>query len=371
MQHRFNFRNIDSKFILFQCLRKYTALILLVGLPLGCLDTIEIELPQQEDLRRLVVQGVIERSDLVYRFFVQVFATQKLSSLLTDDKQPADIHLIYNDHSILSLENGSEFTIPVTTFHELYGDTPKDAQFNIRIFFDDAVFESVSQSILAPTQGATLELEYTEREELNDIENVVTRPYVKLLVNTPIKNNDQKRVSLLWNVSGVYLFREVIWTLDTSYDPRFCYVSDPSGKNEINVIKATDIRGDTVRDMQIHETPADHRFATGYYYTVIQKAIDESAANYWTQVKASIDRQGTIYDPPPGVVSTNIRQTDGSPVEILGYFYTAGVDTIRLLSARDETGNQPHLCAHKIISEVCCDCILIFNSSYDKPSYWE
>jgi hypothetical protein len=199
----------------------------------------------------------------------------------------------------------------------------------------------------------------------------VTRSYVKLLVNTPVTNEDQKRVSFRWDVSGVYLFREVIWSLNASYDPRFCYISDILGKNEINVVNVRAVNGDSIRDLEIHETLADHRFASGYYYTVIQKAISEPAANYWDQIDRGTNRKGTIYDPPAGIATTNITQVEGDPLDVLGYFYTSGVDTMRLLSTRDETGNQPHLCAFKIVSDICCDCILILNSSYDKPSYWE
>lgn len=371
MKLQCNLRNNYLLLSLSQYIKKFVSLILLKSIPLSCLDTIEVDLPTQDGLKRLVVQGVAERSDKIYLFFVQVLNPGDLQSLPTDEILFADIDLFYNDHSILSLENGSELTIPISTFHDHYGSTPKESNFNIKVSLGDTVFESVSQAIFTPVEDATLKLDYVQREELNEIENVVTNSYVKLLVNTPIVNEDQKSVSFLWNVTGVYLFREVIWTLDTSYDPRFCYVSGPSGKNEINLIKASDISGNSVKDVQIHEAITDHRFASDYYYTVIQKTIDESAADYWTQVQASVDRQGTIYDPPTGIVTTNIIQTEGSPVEVLGYFYTAGVDTLGLLSTGDETGIQPHLCAHKIISDVCCDCILILNSSYSKPSYWQ
>ncbi|MCB0685345.1 MAG: DUF4249 family protein [Saprospiraceae bacterium] len=346
-------------------------LTVLLVIPLGCLDTIEIDLPQHDQSTRLVIQGVAERSDHAYRFFVEVSKTEKLTDFLKDEREDADIEILYNDQAIISLQNGSDYSIEIDSFHLLYGGSPESSLFNIRVKVGDSTFESISQPIFKVPEGASLKIKYEEREELNDEENVITQPYVKLLVTGPVTNSNNQRVSYRWDVSGVYLFREVIWTLDTSYDPRICYVSDPVSQNQVNIVSSGTVLGDTIRDYEIHETTADHRFATGYYYTVVQKSINEQAANYWKEISNSIDRSGTIYDPPAGIVSTNIRQTAGSTVDLLGFFYTAGVDTIRLLSTRDETGNQPHLCAHKIVSDVCCDCILIRNSTYDKPAYWQ
>lgn len=339
--------------------------------PISCLDSIEIELPDFRESSRLVIQGVIERSDRYYRFLVRVSETRDLNNYNIDEEKIAEISLIYNDQAILSLQNGSEFLVPVQLFHQLYGDSPEKSVFNIRIQVGQSTFESIPQSILHAPEGANLKLVYEEREELNEIENVVTRPYVKLLASAPIISQKGEKVSYLWNVSGVFLFREIIWTLDTSYDPRLCYVSDPPSQNEIKVINSDNINVDTIKNFEIHQTSADYRFASGYYYTVVQKTIDAKAADYWQQLSASINREGTIYDPPVGIVTTNITQIGGDPVEVLGYFYTAGIDTLRILSTRDETGNQPHMCIHRVVSEVCCDCILILNSSYDKPAYWD
>ena len=337
----------------------------------GCVDTIDIPIPQDTGEDRLVIHGVVERSDKIYRFFVQSLSTQDLQSGVEDHNRDADIDLIYNGQPIFSLQSGSEFTIPIDSFHQLYGGTRDQAHFNIQVQVDGRVFESESQSILENPEGGALKLSYVEREELNDIENLVTNAYVKLLVSTPVVNSDNKRVSFLWDVSGVYLFREVIWTLATDYDPRFCYVTDRPALNEIQVLNSQSVNGEFVNDLEINETSADHRFASGYYYTVVQKAIDQRAAIYWDQLRKNIEREGTIYDPPAGIAQSNITQVEGPPMDVLGYFYTAGVDTLRHLSTRDETGNQPHLCALNIISEVCCDCILILNSTYAKPPYWD
>lgn len=346
-------------------------ILLILILLSGCLDTISVELPS-DNAGRTVIDGVVERSQDIYRFFVRVTSTRDLSTDLIENEVSADIELVFNGEGVAHLTNGSEERIPIMQFHQLYGGNPEDAMFNIRVSTQEGrVFESDPQKILKGPTGGTIQLNYDLRAELNDVENVVNKGYVKVKIVTPIVNDQQDRVSFRWDVSGVYRFPEVAWTDDPFFFPKTCYVRDFLPVNKVNVLKSSNVNGDFVDGYDIGELEADHRFSSGYYFTVIQRSINEGAAIYWDQVRQSINRAGTIFDSPVGAVNSNIRQVSGNPVEVLGYFYTAGIDTLRHLSTRDETGNQRHLCALQAVSEVCCNCLEIVNSSLIKPIYWE
>jgi hypothetical protein len=211
---------------------------------------------------------------------------------------------------------------------------------------------------------------YEERSELNDKGNVVEKGYVKVFMNSPLINSLSERVSLRWNVSGVYRFPEIPWT-DNPFIPVYtCFVQERESGNQINIANSNDIRGDEVKEFEVLETTADYRFSSGYYFNVIQKAISGEAAAYWQEVRKGVTRSGTIFDVPAGQIRSNIIQAQGTEQEVLGYFYTAGVDTIHRSATRGETGGQYPLCAFANVSDACCDCLLLVNSSYDKPTYW-
>jgi hypothetical protein len=337
----------------------------------ACIDDIAVDLPLNTS-GRLVIEGVAERSPDLYRFLIHVSRTKDLQG---DQVGPLErdvaIFLIYNGTEKISLQNGVADTISIENFHRIYGGQPDDVRFNIQVeTIDGKIFTAEEQKVLQGPTTANIALQYIERQELNDVGNDVERGYVKVLVNTPLLNAHQEKVSLRWDVSGVYRFPEVPWTDDPFFFPKTCFVHDFLPFNEVNVLNSNEIRGDVVEQFEIMETPADFRFASGYYFTVVQKAINTRAAEYWDQVRQSIEREGTIFDAPVGAIKSNIRQIEGESADVLGYFYTAGIDTLRHFATREETGGQFHLCSFQLVSEACCDCLLLVNSSLDKPSYW-
>ncbi len=338
---------------------------------MGCIDTIDVDLPQDTS-GRLVIGGVAERTPDLYRFLVEVSRTKDLQNdQIGALERGVAIALIYNGSVSRHILNGVEDTISIENFHQLYGGTPDDARFNIQVETDDgSIFISEEQKVLKSPSSSEILLKYDARQELNSVGNLIEKGYIKLLINSDLVNEDGEKVSLRWGVSGVYRFPEVAWTDDPFFYPQTCYIRDFLPLNEVNILKGNSVNGNQVREFEVTETRADFRFSSGYYFTVIQKSIDTNAAEYWDQIRQGIEREGTIFDAPVGAINSNIHQIQGDPVDVLGYFYTAGIDTLRHLSNRDETGDQRHLCSLQLVSEACCDCLLLVNSSLTKPSYW-
>ena len=75
-----------------------------------------------------------------------------------------------------------------------------------------------------------------------------------------------------------------------------------------------------------------------------------------------------------GKIRTNLRNVnDVSDEQVLGYFYTAGIDTVRHLATPKATGFQRHLCNPlDSMADPCCNCLDGFgNSTLEKPHYWK
>ncbi|NND35046.1 MAG: DUF4249 family protein [Saprospiraceae bacterium] len=336
----------------------------------GCIDTIEVDLPQRP-AGRLVVAGVVERGPDDYRFLVDVVRTQDLEDEKPAVRESADIRILNQGVETLSLDNGQSLVFAIDSFHDVFGGTADAAVFNIEIKTTlGGVFTSLDQKVLAPPQGSTPAVRYEERSELNNVGNVVENGYVKLLMNSSLLNATSERVSLRWDVSGVFRFPERPWTDNPFIFVNTCYVKVGSKGNQINIVNSAEVNNNEVFEFEVSENEADYRFASGYYYTILQKAISNETASYWQELQKGVNRAGTIFDSPAGQIRSNITQTDGSPEDFLGYFYTAGVDTLRYLATWEETGKQFHLCARATVSDACCDCLLLVNSSYDKPHYW-
>ena len=91
---------------------------------------------------------------------------------------------------------------------------------------------------------------------------------------------------------------------------------------------------------------------------------------FWQQVQDSNPEEQNIFSVAPGSLSSNIRNLNNPEEKVLGFFYTSEVDTIRLGVKPDETGRQRDECIAPN-SDACCDCIIIRNSSYERPEYWK
>ena len=346
-------------------------LIILLG---SCIDTIDLELPENK-VGRIVVAGSVVRSPDDYVFRAAVRRTVQVVDEFVFELDEANISILFNGNEVLSLSNNDPLQMGVEQFHSDFGGTPENAVFRLRAEVSDGrILESADQKILNPPTETSLEVGLDTRLFTNESDNIVERTFVELFINSPLENEQGERLSFLWEVSGVYSFPEITWTDNPFWFGSLCYIPAPPLLNEVNVVSSSDINTSELVRFKINEKQADFKYYNGYYYTVVLKAIDDSAAEYWKEVASSIKRDGTLFDTPPGKVRTNLQNVnDALDNQVLGYFYAAGIDTVRHLATPSETGFQRHLCNPlDTIPVPCCDCINGFrNSTLNKPSYWK
>lgn len=341
----------------------------IVFLSTSCLDEISIELPDSS-MRRLTIGGVVERSPDEYRFFISVHKTQSVNQTFIEDPEYAKIAIVYHGEPIFSVENGKEMRISIENFHTEYGGDKATAEFNFTVELDNgSVFKSEPQRILEVPKGTEIGLEYFEKKVVNSIGNIVEKGFVRVSVDAPLINEMGSVVSLKWDVTGDYEFREACDA--GNFNARICYLHEENPVGLVNILNAGNISSTSVKNYELGSTEANYKFASRYYFTLVQKAVVEETAVYWEEVAQSLTRAGTIYDAYPGPVSTNIQQVKGEPVEVIGYFYTAGVDTLRRRATKEETGFQRSPCSIFSRAEGCCGCLLLPGSNDRKPNFWE
>ena len=266
----------------------------------GCLDTIELDLPANPT-GRTVIEGSVQRSEDDYVFRAAVRRTVEVVGELVFELEQADISILLNDQSVLSLANNEEVRANIEQFHTDYGGEPESALFKLSAKLGDGrTIESEPQKILEPPRNSTLEVGLETRLVTNSADNIVDASFVELFINSPLVNGRGERLSYLWEVTGVYRFPEIAWTENPFWFPNICYIPVRATLNQVNVVSSADINSNELKRYKINERSAGFQYHAGYYYTVILKAIDTNAAEYWKQVAASIKRDGTLFDTPPG-----------------------------------------------------------------------
>ena len=284
------------------------------------------------------------------------------------------ITLLVDDIQAFSLSNNSDVQIPIDQFHTDYGGDLGSA-FSIEIRMPDGnVFRSEPEVIVESPPTGSVGAKYAVRTELNELDNIVEEEYVEAYVTAPLVNDNGQKVSLRWDLSGAFEYREIPCIDDPFFNAMSCYVDVLNRKNEVNVVIGSETGSNQIENLKIGETVADYKFFSSYYFNVVQKTLSDKAAIYWSQIASSITRAGTIFDVPPGQVTTNIFNVDDVNQDVLGFFYASAVDTLRHKVTRDESGDQRHQCSNEAYPRPghCCDCATTYGpETRKKPSYWQ
>lgn len=333
----------------------------------SCVDQIQLESPPgAED--QVVIEGFVERGD-DYIFYARTGFAESLDGVFYNESLPGTIELIMDNVPVLEMESGLKYRINAQQFHSIYGGDPIESVFKLRVTTSEGtVYESTDEKVISVPKPESMKVELVEKEFVNNAGNVEFDDFVELFITTPVVNEQGEKVSLRWDVTGVSLFIE--YPCFPISPPKSCYVKDSLAIFKVNVLNSDNVGGDQLTDFSIDFTDADNRFAFGYYYTVVQKSLSNEAAVFWQQVKESNPEEQDIFSVAPGSLSSNIRNLGDPQEKVLGFFYTSEVDTIRLGVRPDETGRQRDECIVPN-SDACCDCIIIRNSSYERPEYWK
>lgn len=198
-------------------------------------------------------------------------------------------------------------------------------------------------------------------EEINRSGNLIVQDYVYIYVNSTIEDSEKKFIR--WRSKGVYQFKE----LSAKANPITCYITNSIDNNIANVFNANDLSGNTLNNQFILRTPIDDRFHSLYCFHIEQILINEEEYNFWKNAKNLIELEGSLFDPPPGKIMSNLYSEQESDKTILGYFSVYSSVEKRIFISPSQIGYTPQaLCVN--FSELsfgdrCLDCTRIFGST--------
>ncbi len=346
----------------------------------GCIDEITIDLPEASQ-QQLVVEGTIERDQKNYIFWALVSNTLNVTGEGTFEEVDSDVRIIYNDEHTIHLIAGQEERIPIDLFHTTFGGTQENAQFHLEARVAGEVYLSENVSLVPVPTADSLSVGVEVRPELNMTGNIISVPYVQLKAHTPLINDVGQRTSLQWQVTSVYRFIEAVRDSDPFYQPKVCYMPYDGFRNDVNIANAQEFAGkDRIDEIVIAENRNDFRFSQTIYFTVVQKSLSQDAIEYWTEVKASNERSGNLYDVFPGKIRSNIQQEGDPEALVNGYFQASAIDTMRLRVRARDVEFPRRFCfmweEPEIIDpdspDPCLNCLKLGPGvSLERPWYWE
>lgn len=343
---------------------------LLLSLP-ACLDPIELEVPARPT-RGIAVQGELIKGDPSL-FEVKVeqlfFYTSNLPRVIKD----AEVTL-WDDE-------GRSLTAPSPSLSGIYrinipANNPdfsvnEDRRYRISVAWGDSVLvESTWESILPVPQADSIHFALSVRERVVSELLTAIDTIVSFSIDTPVREGGApEKARLRWEFRDAYKITDDL--------AQVCYIENPTQTADVFLLDATLINEESVTDYHLFDTRQNQRFIEGYYLTVFQQALSEPAFTYWEQVDQLNSQEGTIFDEPPGVITTNLTNLTDSTLLTLGFFSAYQQDTIRRYLSPADMGFPNSYCPRPPTSSpmppitVCNDCTAATGSSLQKPPYWE
>lgn len=133
-----------------------------------------------------------------------------------------------------------------------------------------------------------------------------------------------------------------------------------------------------IKDQLIIKRRLDWTFFSRHMFSVYLSALNENAYDYWKKVDLLIQRNGSIFDPPPAAVPGNLYNVNDPEEVVLGFFEASSMlDTARVMVLRGELPFDPlPYCEYDRTTPIdrypdgCVNCLELKNSSLNRPGYF-
>ena len=349
----------NLKFIL------YTIIYLVLA---SCIDQIDLHIPNNES-DYIVIHGNLEKLDTT---ILTVTITNSVNYNSFGIPEYEDVNSV-----TLFEENGPSWNIDrvsqgIYSLKDIALNTGSKYWIEVETSRNE-LYKSDLEELLPAISPDSLSVKLIEKIETNDYGNVIYNQYLRLFINTPLKVDSQdKRACFKWGFNGVYKM--------TEFAPRGpgtikeCYVDQPLGNDDVYIFNGNHATGDYLGNYEFFEILVNYKFSLGFYFTLDQERITETAYNYWYTVGESITRTGSLTEPLPGNIASNIHKVSSEGREVIGCFSAFEKSTYYFYISPDDADFPLQNCAgltYRNSPDYCKDCLLWSGSTLTKPDYWK
>ena len=329
----------------------------------SCIDVIDLKTDGTEEI--LIIEGFVYNGNTPPT--VKIRKSASFSSGPDGVEQPVSGAIV----TLMELNAESvqltESELGVYTTDQFIGIIGKEYQ--LRIEADGNTYESLVERM--PPVIPNIRLGWNRREETitNELGNVATQSILILEAdaNLPPQENG---AFLRYRVKGDYEFRER--ASSTNLNDITCFVKEEIDFNNLSLVDGRLINDGQLVNQPIMERIIDTKFAYNYCFTVIQQSISKNSFNFWVSIENEFERTGDIFEAPPAKIKGNIQNTQGTKNDVIGLFSAVTTDTSKLLVSGIELGNPRIPCrSFGTVPSACFDCLIINNSSIEKPECFQ
>ncbi len=244
-------------------------------------------------------------------------------------------------------------------------------KFRVRISTNDGrTFDSSMEQLLPVPEIEELEYSLIEILEPGAQGRLFPQTRIGVFVTTSAMiPNTQDNVSLRWT------FEEVFRVTDVRN--QLCYVTQGIRSFEENVFTPTLLTGTRLDDFQVFADIIRATYSEGNYLVALQQSLTPSAAKYFEDVNALINRDPSIFTGPGGKIQSNFTNINDPEEDVFGYFFATTIDTVRLFIPPESVGSPAACCvvdedrAVECQDVNCGNCLRSARSTTERPFWWE
>lgn len=355
-------------------MNKVILFLLLVALASSCVDEITLAIPAAQQ-KKLAIVGSIRKQDST---LISVEITRSLdvtNRLLPDPESGAAVYIYDEDGANLLIPEirPGVYKLSVPEMNAFLIKLGKSYRLSVQLS-NGQTYESTLEPLLAVPKPDSLSFQVVERKVQNDFGYISKNDYVEVLISTPL-GLDSSSVHLKWDFEGCYQLQELQPPPPSSASPRTCYINQALNLGKVVVFNGLETTKNRLEQFSLMEEPINVRFGTGFYFTVHQQSLSPGAYEYWNNISQIVSRTGSLFEPPAGIVKSNIYNVNNPEEEVLGYFYCTEVESLHKKVNLEKPYRPPARCAaypsYYEAEPFCRDCLLWPNSTLKKPDYWE
>jgi hypothetical protein len=206
-------------------------------------------------------------------------------------------------------------------------------------------------------------------KKINDAGFMIEQQVVRVYINTPVKTGDHPSF-LRWRVFEAYSFTQ-LQVCPFCYPPT-CYMTPDPNYQDIQIFSSNNLSGGTLKGQLVLERDPlpDVQFYERHYFNVSQYSVSKNCFDYWTKLITVANPTGSFIDTPPAAVIGNVYNVNNNQDVVLGYFEVAAEEIARTYTLPGMM--LPHYVYFPCVNgeDYCYDCLVLQNSSYDRPDYW-
>ena len=348
----------------------------------GCLDEIDFASADTID-SAIAIQGKVVKADPSYISVTirGVFNFQDVPRLLdarevsVEDESGNRVELPTRADGVFYLEvpdNDPNFKI----------DYGKSYKINVSTFDNRNYSSSLEELLPAPTPE-NLMVKKTQIESVDVNGNTKLFDQLTYSISTPLKpENFNDNARLLWEFRSTYKFTDSPESYGAracrptriESESKTCYITSSPVSNYVS-LNGLEFSGDRVDNFEVLNTGISSIYSDGFYLTVSQQSLSQTAYDYWAQVGNVVARTGDLFQAPAGKVITNLVNVDDPKEDIFGYFYATEENVRRVFVSPDLADNPPLPCPAPpseggMAPNDCCNCSSVSNSTTVRPSWW-